>query len=76
IELLPALPEVWKTGRVKGLRARGGFEIDIEWEGGKLKEAVIKSLAGRKCELRYGETTVSLDMQKGRSRSIGINSFN
>ncbi len=76
IELLPALPEVWKTGRVKGLRARGGFEIDIEWEGGKLKEAVIKSLGGRKCGLRYGETTVSLDMQKGRSRSIGISSFN
>ncbi|WP_082562028.1 glycoside hydrolase family 95 protein [Paenibacillus sp. Root444D2] len=51
IQLLPALPLQWRRGSVKGLRARGGFEIDMEWEDGKLSRAFIKSIAGKKCRL-------------------------
>lgn len=52
IHLLPALPKAWSTGHVKGLRARGGFTVDIAWEDGSLTEAKIHSTLGRDCTVR------------------------
>ena len=52
IHLLPALPDAWEHGLVKGLRARGDFEVDISWANHQLKKAVIKSFAGGMCKLR------------------------
>jgi alpha-L-fucosidase 2 len=52
IHLLPALPGAWKTGSVQGLRARGGFEVDVKWENGEVKEVKIRSLQGGNCRLR------------------------
>ncbi len=54
INLLPALPAAWPEGRVRGLRARGGFEIDMSWKGGRVASAVIRSQAGTRCRLRAG----------------------
>jgi alpha-L-fucosidase 2 len=52
IYLLPALPIVWKNGEVKGLVARGGFEMDIKWSNGKVEKVVIRSRTGGNCRLR------------------------
>lgn len=52
IHLLPALPSAWKKGEVRGLKARGGFEVDMKWTNGELQEAIIKSALGSNCRLR------------------------
>ena len=70
IHLLPALPKAWTEGEVTGLRARGGCEVDIYWEGGKLKRAVVKSSLGGPVRIRYEDQLRTVDIAKGRSYSF------
>jgi alpha-L-fucosidase 2 len=65
INLLPALPAAWPNGSVKGLRARGNFTVDIEWQNGKLVTATIHSPAENSCRLRYGGQTREMTFKKG-----------
>lgn len=72
IELLPALPDSWRTGEVKGLRARGGFEVDIKWEAGKIINAKIKSLAGNPLKIKIGTEINNYITKKGESVNIKL----
>ncbi len=65
IHLLPALPAAWPSGQTKGLRARGGFEVDITWRNGTLTGASIKSDSDRSCTVRYKDFTQMIDAAKG-----------
>jgi alpha-L-fucosidase 2 len=70
IELLPALPDAWENGKVSGLRARGGFQVDEAWQNGKLISATIHSDTGGPCSVNYGGKTVEFKIQKGRSTTM------
>jgi alpha-L-fucosidase 2 len=52
VHLLPAVPDAWANGEVKGLRARGGFEVSMAWTNKKLKQASVISIAGSSCTVR------------------------
>jgi len=67
IHLLPALPKIWPNGSVSGLRARGGFEVDIVWRSGGLDNVVIRSIWGTKAKLRYGAKVQPLSIRRGKS---------
>ncbi len=69
IHLLPAVPRQWPAGRVKGMRARGGFEVDQEWSDGKLTHAVIRNVASPsdQCTVRYNGVTSTFTVARGQS---------
>jgi alpha-L-fucosidase 2 len=67
INLLPALSPTYPTGSVKGLCARGNFEVNLEWESGVLKKANIVSKSGGLCTVRYKDKTIQLYTEKGKT---------
>ena len=76
IELLPALPAAWPEGHIKGLRARGGFEVDITWSAGALASAEIRSIGGETCSLRYRDKTLTCTPKADQGVVLTPASFN
>jgi alpha-L-fucosidase 2 len=70
IDLLPALPSDWKLGAIRGLRARGGFELDLAWDNGVLKKATVTSPLGGTGKIRYRGKTVDLKLEPGETASF------
>lgn len=70
IRLLPALPSAWRNGSVKGLCARGDFEVSIVWQDGKLISATIQSPKGGPCEVSYHGQTIKLNLKKRESVTL------
>lgn len=74
VELLPALPSAWKKGHIHGLMARGGFQVDIDWENGKLKQAKITSKLGNPLKLSYAGKVIEIAItEKGKEYLFGEN---
>jgi alpha-L-fucosidase 2 len=65
IRLLPALPSGWAEGRVSGLRARGGFEVDLEWRDGELQVVSLTSVGGTLARLAYGGVVRDVELRPG-----------
>ena len=63
IHLLPALPAAWPNGRVTGLRARGGIEVDITWAAGRLTSTVLRADSATSCQVRHGDQVVTLQLE-------------
>ena len=79
LRLLPALPDAWPTGRLCGLRARGGFVVDITWSAGRLQSARLTSLTGAPCRLEDRAAAWTVRHANGRvvttQRAAGVLTF-
>lgn len=70
INLLPALPAAWPSGSARGLRARGGFEVDVAWQNGRLLSATVRSTAGTSAAIRCATQSTQLKLRPGGSARL------
>ena len=72
IDLLPALPPLWTKGKVSGILARGGFEVSLNWNDGKLMNAEIKNTgsSSKSVDILLGDKKVSLSIDGGKTKTL------
>lgn len=75
LDILPALPTALSKGKITGLRARGAFEIDIEWDNGELVSVEVKSLKGNNLNLRYRGQVIAKATMQGENHIYKITDF-
>ena len=64
------MPKAWPNGSIKGLRARGGFEIEMTWKEGELVTALIRSITGTNCRVRYRDKVSALHLKPGTEAKL------
>ncbi|WP_154671027.1 glycosyl hydrolase family 95 catalytic domain-containing protein [Proteiniphilum saccharofermentans] len=75
IFLLPALPDKWQDGYIEGIRARGGFTVDLEWKNGQISRVTIHSALGGNCRIRTHQALTSKDVKLNEATGDNPNSF-
>lgn len=75
-KILPALPDAWAHGNARGLRARGGFEVDMIWKNRKLTQIALRSNLGGDCRLSYDGKTTTVKTKAGKTYKISPSMFN
>jgi len=70
LDILPALPAAIPNGEIKGLQARGGFELDLTWKNGLLTSITIKSKTGGNCKVRYKNNNINIETKTGESYKL------
>jgi alpha-L-fucosidase 2 len=70
VHVLPALPSAWATGSVRGLRARGGYTVDVRWRNGRLESAVVKADRAGVLRVRYGQSAAEYAVAGGQSVTV------
>jgi alpha-L-fucosidase 2 len=76
VHVLPALPDQWQNGSIHGLKARGGFIVDMDWQNGQLKKLVITSTIGGNCRIRsYQPLVVKGSHKVEKNTDINPNPF-
>jgi alpha-L-fucosidase 2 len=75
IHLLPALPDAWPNGKVTGFRARGGYAVDMQWQGGKLTAATLRGVADSPADVtvRYDGKSIQVKLKQGETRPLSWN---
>jgi len=75
-DILPALPTAISTGKISGIKGRGGFEFSFSWENGKLVSVDVKSILGNKLNLRYAGKLISQETENGETFTFTAENFN
>jgi alpha-L-fucosidase 2 len=70
ISLLPALPAGWEDGSVSGLRARGEYDVSLQWKAGKLQAADLHNFKGGAVKVRYGQKTETVTLKPGEAAHL------
>jgi alpha-L-fucosidase 2 len=76
IHLLPALPKAWPAGRFTGFRARGGCEVDVQWQGGALASAMLRAAPGQSLRIRYGDRAIERSVGASGVLELDASSWN
>jgi alpha-L-fucosidase 2 len=72
VRLLPALPAAWPEGALRGVRARGGVELDIDWSGSRLRRVALRGRPGATVNLRYGPRLRAITLDRDGRATVDV----